>query len=108
MNQTPLEDKDKELSGLLRQSRPEPALPLGFEAAVWRRMRSGEPSRAATDWAHWLEALAEWFLRPQRAMVGLATLAVAGLLWGTVDGLALAKQQAQARYLAAVAPDANR
>jgi hypothetical protein len=47
-------------------------------------------------------------LRPRFAYATVATLVLAGALLGTYQGAQTARQTEQARYLAAVAPDALR
>jgi hypothetical protein len=47
-------------------------------------------------------------LRPRLALAAAAALMVAGALLGVREGSQLAKQDAQARYLAVVAPNSLR
>ena len=108
MNETPLTNEDRELRERLRQARPSPPLPSGFEHAVWRRIAAQDRPATERGFLAWLDALAEWALSPRLALAGITALVMAGALWGTVDGLNAAKLQARARYLSAVAPAAVR
>ena len=56
----------------------------------------------------WLDALAALVLRPRFALATATVLIVAGALLGVREGGQMAKQDAQARYLAAVAPHSLR
>lgn len=102
-----MEREDEALRGLLRRSRPEPPLPPGFATAVHRRLQAGKSATSVQGWPAWLDALAEWALKPRWAIAGLAVALVCGSLWGAWDGMAMAKQNARTRYLASVAPYAN-
>jgi hypothetical protein len=104
MNETPLTNEDRELRELLRQSRPAPPLPRGFEDAVWRRIAAQDRLASGRGFLAWLDGLAEWVLRPRLVLVGITALVMAGAFWGTVDGLSTAKLNARTRYLSAVAP----
>jgi predicted PurR-regulated permease PerM len=53
----------------------------------------------------WLERWVERLLLPRFALASLTFLLVAGGLTGVVSGAGAAKQQAQERYLSAVAPN---
>jgi len=100
--------EDARLGALLRESRVAPALPPRFQEGVWRRIEEAEaPARAAGGIA-WLEALAALVLRPRFALATAAVLIVAGVLLGAREGGQMAKQDAQARYLAVVAPNSLR
>jgi hypothetical protein len=95
---------DSRIRELLREARLMPALPLRFREAVWRRIQQREPGAAEDTGSLWIDRLVGWLLRPRVALAGLAVVVLvsggAGLLQGTV----VARQTAQARYLAAVAP----
>jgi len=56
----------------------------------------------------WLDALAALILRPRLAFATVATLILAGVLLGTYQGTQVARQDAQAHYLAIVAPNSLR
>jgi hypothetical protein len=94
---------DAQLRALLRESRPTPELPPGFENAVWRRIE-----RAEAPAADWLDALASWFLRPRRAFATAAAMLLLGLSLGIAQGASRANDLARARYLDSVSPPALR
>ena len=99
------EASDTRLGALLRESRVSPALPPRFQEGVWRRIEdSAAPVKAASGLA-WLDALAALVLRPRLALATAAALMVAGALLGARNGNQMAHQDAQARYLAVVAPN---
>ncbi|MGD0744670.1 MAG: hypothetical protein ABSA45_05905 [Verrucomicrobiota bacterium] len=96
------EGGDARLGELLRASLPSPALPPRFQDGVWRRIEEAEaPAKSES----WLDALAVLVLRPRFAFATVAAVALAGVLLGAYDGTQVARQDAQARYLAAVAPN---
>ncbi len=101
MKPSKLEPDDARLGTLLRESRPTPSLPPRFQENVWRRIEQGE----APAKANWLDVLAGWLLRPRLAVAVAAVLVVTGLGLGWNNGERLARNDAQARYLAAVAPN---
>lgn len=99
---------DAQLGALLREARVSPALPPRFRDGVWRRIEEAEaPVRAAGGMA-WLDALAALVLRPRFALATAVVLIAGGALFGVRQGNQLAKQDAQARYLAVVAPNSLR
>jgi len=104
---TPSTPKDPRLSELLRGARPAPALPPRFQAGVWRRIEAAEvqANPSATPFA-WLDQWVERLLRPRFALASLCLLLLAGGLTGVIANAGSAKQVAQTRYLAAVAPNA--
>jgi len=77
-----------------------PSLPPRFQENVWRRIEKADAKSAAT----WLDVLAGWLLRPRLAVAVAAVLVVTGLGLGWNNGERLARNDAQARYLSAVAP----
>lgn len=93
---------DKKLSALLRAGRAFPALPPRFQENVWRRI---EDATAPAESDSWLDALAALVLRPRFAYAAVAALILAGALLGAHQGAQAAKQDAQARYVAMVAPN---
>jgi len=108
MNKENHNSDDARLGALLRASRPSPSLRPRFQEAVWRRIEEAEaPAKSASD-VTWLDALAALVLRPRFAYATLAVLVLAGVLLGTYNGAQVARQDAQARYLAVVAPDSLR
>ena len=103
-NENPHPD-DVKISGLLRAARATPSLPPRFQENVWHRIE------AAASPAHsesWLDALAVLILRPRLAFATAAVLLVAGGLLGAQEGSQTARHDAQARYVAYVAPNALR
>lgn len=94
---------DAKLSSLLRGSRATPELPPRFQENVWRRIADAE-DRPAAGPTTWLDALLNQVLRPRFALAAVAALVVLGALLGALNGSQLARHDAQARYLAAVAP----
>lgn len=99
---------DVKLSELLRQARFSPSLPPRFQENVWHRIEHTEAPATATCRLAWLDTLAALVLRPRFAYATVATLMVAGILLGTHQGAQTAKQDAQARYVALVAPNSLR
>jgi hypothetical protein len=96
---------DDGLSGLLRAARATPALPPRFQQNVWRRIEGFElPAKSES----WLDALAALILRPRLAIAGAAVLMLAGVMFGANEGVQTAHQDAQARYVASVAPNFQR
>lgn len=100
-----MNSNDTKLSALLRESRVSPSLPPRFQENVWRRIENAEaPAKSKS----WLDSLAALILRPKFAFATVAVLMLAGILLGTHEGSQIARQDAQARYLAAVAPSSLR
>jgi hypothetical protein len=98
---------DAKLSSLLRESRIAPSVPPRFQDNVWRRIADVEADKSA-DSPAWLGSLIAWVLRPRLAFAALIALVLVGTLFGMREGNQLARQDAQARYLAAVAPNSLR
>jgi hypothetical protein len=101
------ESMEGPLRELLRSARPAPPLPPRFQEGVWRRIEGAEAPGSASPWA-WLDGLVERLLRPRFALAGIAALLMISGLAGVLSGTEMAKQTAQARYLAAVAPNSVR
>jgi hypothetical protein len=99
------EASDAKLGALLRKSRVSPALPPRFQEGVWRRIEEADAPVESTGGFAWLDALVTLVLRPRFALATAAVLMIAGALLGVRDGSQMARQDAQARYLAAVAPN---
>jgi hypothetical protein len=93
---------DTKLSALLRQGRVSPPLPPRFQENVWRRI---EEAAVPAQTGSWLDAFAALVLRPRFAYATVTALVLAGALLGTYQGAQTAKQDAQARYVAMVAPN---
>jgi hypothetical protein len=101
---------DEKLGALLRASRVSPELPPRFQEGVWRRIEEADAPVKSTAGIAWLDALVTLILmlRPRLALATAAVLIIAGALLGVRDGNQMAHQDAQARYLAAVAPNSLR
>ena len=97
---------DARLGTLLRASRMGPTLTPRFQEGVWRRIEEAD-APAPGDIA-WLDALAALVLRPRFALATATVLIAAGALLGVREGSQLVKQDAQARYVATVAPHSLR
>jgi hypothetical protein len=94
---------DEKLVTLLRESRAFPALPPRFQENVWRRIEDAEaPVKSSITW---LEALVALMLRPRFAYATLAVLILAGVSLGAYNGAQTARHDAEARYVASVAPN---
>lgn len=102
MKPSNLEPDDARLGTLLRESRSSPSLPLRFRENVWKRIERVE----AKAQANWLDVLACWLMRPRLAFAVAAVLVLTGLGLGWNNGERLARNDAQARYLSAVVPNA--
>lgn len=94
---------DDDLSGMLREARPQLELPPRFADAVWRRIRRTEELPRPTH--DWLARLVSRLLCPQWAVAGLTATLVLGATLGTLQGQRSAREMAQTRYLASVAPE---
>jgi len=108
MNKENMNPADEKLGALLRASRVSPALPPRFQDNVWRRIEDAEAPVPSTSRLFWLDALVALVLRPRFALAAVTVLIVAGALLGVRDGSQIARQDAQARYVAVVAPDSLR
>jgi hypothetical protein len=104
-NRGSAEASDAKLREVLRAARPSPSLPPRFQENVWRRIEDAE---APATSGSWLDAFATLVLRPRFAYATVAALVMAGIFLGTYQGAQNARQNEQARYLAAVAPDSLR
>ena len=105
MNKPNPEIDDGKLTALLRDSRPAFALPPRFHESVWRRIERAEAGKTTGDFG-WLDVLVLRVLRPRLALAAVTALVLAGAFLGVRDGVQVARQDAQARYLAMVAPNA--
>jgi hypothetical protein len=97
-----MNSNDSKLTALLRESRLSPSLPPRFQQNVWRRIRDAESPVKSESW---LDALTVLILRPRFAFATVAVLLFAGVLLGTHEGLQAVHHDAEARYLALVAPN---
>jgi hypothetical protein len=94
----------EKLGALLRESRMSPALPPRFQENVWRRIEDAEaPVKSGS--ITWLEAVVALMLRPRFAYATVAVLMFAGILLGAYNGTQTVRHDAEARYVAVVAPN---
>ena len=106
MNDDPQEMDVERLRALLLEARPVAQLPPRFQESVWRRIEKEDAAHATKPVAiGWLQRWTERLLLPRSALASLALLLVAGGLTGFVSSADMVKQQAQERYLSAVAPN---
>ena len=110
MNKENINPDDARLGALLREASRTagPELPPRFQEGVWRRIEEAAAPVKAPGGIAWLDALAALVLRPRLALATAAVLMVAGAMLGVRDGNQMAHQDAQARYLAVVAPNSLR
>jgi hypothetical protein len=99
---------DAKLRALLRDSRPAPDLPPGFQNAVWRRIERAESPTMRRPAVDWLDHLAAWFLRPGRAFATAAATLVLGISLGIAQGASHANDLAKERYVDSVSPPSLR
>ncbi|MDD5140600.1 MAG: hypothetical protein PHY43_10120 [Verrucomicrobiales bacterium] len=99
---------DAKLGALLRESRTSPALPPRFQENVWRRIEDAEASVKSGETITWLEAIVSLMLRPRFAYATVAALMLGGIVLGTYNGAHSARHDAEARYVASVAPNSLR
>ena len=99
------EASDDKLREVLRAVRPLPSLPPRFQENVWRRIEDAE---APVKSESWLEALVILILRPRFAFATAVLLLFAGALLGAHEGSQAVRHDAQARYVASIAPDSLR
>jgi hypothetical protein len=108
MNKENNNPEDAGLTSLLRESRVSPSLPPRFQENVWRRIGKAEIPVTSVPGLSWLDSVAALVLRPRFAYSMVVALVLAGTLLGAHQGAQLAKLDAQARYVAMVAPNALR
>ena len=99
---------DPILSRALREARSESPLPPRFQEGVWRRIAEAESPVRDEASISWLDVLAAWLLRPRFAVATAAVLIIVGATLGTREASQTARDEAQGRYVAAVAPSALR
>ena len=94
---------DPQLRDLLREWKPDAALPPRFQETVWRRIERAEVAATAPS-PIWWERLTQSVLQPKWATVGLLAVVLLGGLSGFHAGADEAQRAAQNRYVAAVDP----
>lgn len=97
--------EETKLHDLLRDARPTAELPPRFQENVWRRIEQAEASIAVADPGNWLNVVAGWLVRPRLAFAVATMLVLVGIGLGWSSGVQQAQADAQARYVAAVAPN---
>ena len=106
MSNQPQPSDGERLRSLLRESWPAQPLPPRFKESVWRRIDQADRAVIPTpSLFNWLDSWAERLLLPRFALASLALMLVAGGLTGAIRSADAAKQQAQERYLSAIAPN---
>ena len=108
MNTTREMPDDAKLGALLRECRPAPDLPAGFQNVVWHRIERAEAPAVSRSAADWLDHLAAWFLRPGRAFATATVMLVLGISLGIAEGAGHAKDLAKERYVNSVSPPSLR
>ena len=108
MTEPNFKSDDEKLSKLLRKSRSAPVPPPRFQENVWRRIAGAEQHNSSVVDSAWLEVISSWVLRPRWAFAIAAALMLAGVGFGWSNGEQRARQDAQARYVATVAPNSLR
>ena len=96
---------DEKLRALLRESRLSPSLPPRFQENVWRRIEDAQAPARSGESITWLETLVALMLRPRFAYAAFAALMLAGISLGAHSGAQSARHEAEARYVASVAPN---
>ena len=104
MKENDLNHNDAPLSTLLREARHTPSLPPRFQENVWRRVEQAAASGAAVESSSWSDVVANWLGRPRLAFAVATMLVLVGVGLGLNHGVQQARADAQARYVAAVAP----
>jgi hypothetical protein len=105
MKKENLNSDDAKLGALLHTSCVSPSLPPRFKENVWRRIEAAEAPVKSGENITWLEALAALMLRPRFAYATVAALMLAGVLLGAYNGVQTTRHNAEARYVALVAPN---
>jgi hypothetical protein len=106
MNDDTQEMNDERLRSLLLEAMPASQLLPRFQESVWRRIEKEDASPITKPPSFgWLQRWTERLLLPRFALASLALLLVASGLTGFISSADMVKQQAQERYLSAVAPN---
>lgn len=107
MNELNQNADEARLRALLRESRPVGVLPPRFQENVWRRIEHAEAGQSV-ERQRWLDLVAGWLMRPKLALSTVAVLVLIGAFLGVREGVQTARDEAQTRYLTAVAPNVLR
>jgi hypothetical protein len=99
-----IQPDDGRLRALVRESRPSPDLPPGFQNAVWRRIERAGAREESLSLAEWLDRAVARVLQPRLALAGVTALLLVGVAIGALQGSRLANDLAKQQYLAAVSP----
>jgi len=99
MKEDNVQPGDEKLGRLLREARPVPDLPPGFQNAVWRRIEKDERPSVGV-----LERLAQWVLTPRLATAGLAAVVLLAAGAGAMHGMKMGEREARDKYVASVDP----
>lgn len=99
--------EDVKLSTLLKESRVSPSLPPRFQENVWRRIEDAEAPKSAGEMT-WLDAAVALILKPRFAFATVSALVLLGISLGAFDASKAARHDAEARYVASVAPNSLR
>ncbi|MGC3960335.1 MAG: hypothetical protein QM813_21135 [Verrucomicrobiota bacterium] len=97
--------EETKLRELLRDARPQAELAPRFQENVWRRIEQAQSTGATIAADNWLSAVAGWLVRPRLAFAVATMLVLVGVGLGWNNGAQQARAEAQARYIAAVAPN---
>jgi hypothetical protein len=104
MNNRETESNESRLMRVLREARPEPALPPRFQESVWRRIEREDIKSESAQSRPRLDQLVSLLLSPRWAIAGVVAMLVLGGIIGVMDGSADARQAARDQYVASVAP----
>ena len=74
---------DPRLRSLLRDARPAPNLPPGFQNAVWRRIEHADVKSVSL--LDRMDELVAWLLRPRHALVAATALVLLGITVGVMQ-----------------------
>jgi len=97
-------DGDEALRKILREARPAPDLPPGFQNTVWHRIEAAELASEPNSEIPWLDRMVGWLLRPRLAIASIALLFILGGSLGVMAGVSHSKQTDRDRYVASVSP----
>jgi hypothetical protein len=102
MNSTEHSSNER-LKALLREARPDATVGHDFQGRVWSRIERLEREETVSP-TDWLARLAAVILQPKLAAALAVAVVLVGASIGAAQGNEAARQAAQDRYLAAIAP----